>query len=281
MPIYLTEFGVQSKPNKQLGVSVAKQAEYDAIAEHIAYSNPRVAAFSQYLLKDDPLGGAPGASVHGGTVGFQTGLEYVNGTPKPLYYGWPMPLTVTKRAPRRLAVGPRAPRHGATKVTVLVQPKGSKRYRTLRTITTNSLGYWSFNSSTAGPTLARALDEPRRRHLRRSADPRLLKRAALAVEARPAQGRSRGGLGRETLGIPTMRGDARAARGRDHGAPARRRRCRGAQIESALAPGINALKTFDPPLSALEGERIVGGAPARQAPDRATADPASWCCSST
>jgi formamidopyrimidine-DNA glycosylase len=33
---------------------------------------------------------------------------------------------------------------------------------------------------------------------------------------------------------------------------------RGAQIESALAPGINALKTLDPPLSALEGERITG-----------------------
>ncbi len=33
---------------------------------------------------------------------------------------------------------------------------------------------------------------------------------------------------------------------------------RGALIESALAPGINALKTFDPPLSALEGETIAG-----------------------
>jgi formamidopyrimidine-DNA glycosylase len=33
---------------------------------------------------------------------------------------------------------------------------------------------------------------------------------------------------------------------------------RGAQIESALAPGINALKTFAPPLSALEGETIEG-----------------------
>jgi formamidopyrimidine-DNA glycosylase len=32
---------------------------------------------------------------------------------------------------------------------------------------------------------------------------------------------------------------------------------RGATIESALAPGINALKTFDPPLSALEGRAIV------------------------
>ena len=32
----------------------------------------------------------------------------------------------------------------------------------------------------------------------------------------------------------------------------------GAQIESALAPGINALKTFDPPLSVLAGRTITG-----------------------
>jgi formamidopyrimidine-DNA glycosylase len=32
----------------------------------------------------------------------------------------------------------------------------------------------------------------------------------------------------------------------------------GARVESAVAPGINALKTFDPPLSALEG-RSLGG----------------------
>ena len=32
----------------------------------------------------------------------------------------------------------------------------------------------------------------------------------------------------------------------------------GAEIESALAPGINAVKTFDPPLHALAGARIEG-----------------------
>jgi formamidopyrimidine-DNA glycosylase len=32
---------------------------------------------------------------------------------------------------------------------------------------------------------------------------------------------------------------------------------RGAAVESALAPGINALKTFDPPLSALEGKQVL------------------------
>jgi formamidopyrimidine-DNA glycosylase len=33
---------------------------------------------------------------------------------------------------------------------------------------------------------------------------------------------------------------------------------RGTVIESALAPGINALKTFDPPLHAVEGKAIAG-----------------------
>ncbi len=32
----------------------------------------------------------------------------------------------------------------------------------------------------------------------------------------------------------------------------------GAEIESALAPGINALRTFDPPLAELEGRTIAG-----------------------
>jgi formamidopyrimidine-DNA glycosylase len=31
----------------------------------------------------------------------------------------------------------------------------------------------------------------------------------------------------------------------------------GAEVESALAPGVNALKTFDPPLSAIEGQKFL------------------------
>ncbi len=150
LPIYLTEFGVQSKPNRFLGVPVSQQAEFDAIAERIAWSNPRVAAFSQYLLKDDPLGGPPGSSVHGGTVGFQTGLEYVNGAHKPLYFGFPVPLVVSKRGHSLSLWGLVRPAAGATKLTVLVQPKGSKRYRTLKTVVTDSQGYWGFSSSTQG-----------------------------------------------------------------------------------------------------------------------------------
>ncbi len=150
VPIYLTEFGVQSLPNRELGVSLSKQAQFDAIDEHIAWSNPRVAAFSQYLLKDDPLGGRAGASVNGGFIGFQTGLLNVNGGPKPLYQSWPVPLTVTKVGHRYSLWGMIRPAGGPTKATILVKRKGARKYTTLKTVTTESLGYWSYNSSVPG-----------------------------------------------------------------------------------------------------------------------------------
>ncbi len=150
LPIYLTEFGVQSFPNRELGVPVAKQAEYDAIAEKIAWGNPRVAAFSQYLLKDDPLGGKPGSSVAGGSVGFQTGLEYVNGKAKPLLAAWPVPLVVSKTRHGFSLWGLVRPTKGATKVKVLVRKKGSSAYRTLKSVSTDSRGYWSLSSSVRG-----------------------------------------------------------------------------------------------------------------------------------
>lgn len=150
IPIYLTEFGIQSYPNHELGVPQQKQAEYDAIAEKIAWENPRVAAFSQYLLRDDPLGGKPGASVHGGYVGFQTGLETVNGTPKLLYYSFPLPLVVSRTAHGYSLWGLVRPTSGATTLKVLVEPRGSRKYRTLASVHTNSLGYWTLNSAVQG-----------------------------------------------------------------------------------------------------------------------------------
>jgi hypothetical protein len=149
VPIYLTEFGVQSVPN-QLGVSYAKQAEFDAIAERIAWSNPRVAGFSQYLLKDDPKGGGSGSGVHGGTVGFQTGLETSSGAAKPIYKAWSLPLTVSKRGHGYSLWGLVRAAKGATKVTVLVRSKSSSKYRVLKTVTTEGGGYWTLTSNASG-----------------------------------------------------------------------------------------------------------------------------------
>jgi len=150
IPIYLTEFGIQSYPNRELGVPQSKQAEYDALAEKIAWSNPRVAAFSQYLLRDDKLGGKPGSSVHGGFIGFQTGLEEYRGKRKPLYFGFPLPLVVSRHGGGYSLWGLVRPAQAATKLTVLVEPKGSHRYRTLKTVQTSASGSWAFSSSVPG-----------------------------------------------------------------------------------------------------------------------------------
>jgi hypothetical protein len=150
LPIYLTEFGVQSKPNPYLGVPVGEQAEWDALSEYIAWRDPRVAAFSQYLLHDDRVGGPPGSGVHDGRVGFQSGLEYANGRPKPLYSAWPVPLVVSRVGHGFSLWGLVRPAMGPTTVTILVKTRGAKRYRTLRTATTESLGYWNFTSTVAG-----------------------------------------------------------------------------------------------------------------------------------
>lgn len=141
IPIFLTEFGVQSKPNNLVGVSPAKQAEFDAIAERIAWEDPQVAAFSQYLLEDDSLTAPPGVGAHG-YVGFQTGLEYANGSKKPLYFGFPVPMTVTKRKHGFALWGGVLPARKATKVTILAQVGHSKRYRPIAHVRTNGRGWW-------------------------------------------------------------------------------------------------------------------------------------------
>jgi hypothetical protein len=142
LPLYITEFGVISTPNRQIGVPVAKQAEYDAIAERIAYSNPRVAAFSQYLLRDDTSRGHS-------TVAFQTGLEYSNGKAKPLLAGFPVPLTVSRHGGSYALWGFVRPAGGATELTVEAQRRGSHRYSTLAHVHTNSRGYWTLSSKVA------------------------------------------------------------------------------------------------------------------------------------
>lgn len=143
MPIFITEFGVMSKPNRYFGVSPLKQAAYDAIAERIAWQNGRVAAFSQYLLQDDPLSPT-------GAVSFQTGLEYANGKKKPLFFGFAVPLTVTKEKKGYELWGLVRPAHGRTKVTVLVQRRKGSGYRRLAVVHTNSRGYWQMRSHVHG-----------------------------------------------------------------------------------------------------------------------------------
>jgi len=144
LPVYITEFGIMSKPNRYQGVPVGEQAEYDAIAERIAYENPRVASFAQYLLKDDPM--PPRGSRR---VAFQTGLEYADGLPKPLLAGFPIPLTVTRRGGAYSIWGYVRPAGSATTLTLEGERSGSRRFTPLTLVTTDIRGYWTLLSPDA------------------------------------------------------------------------------------------------------------------------------------
>ena len=134
-PIYITEFGVQSYPNTLLGVPALQQAEYDAIAEHIAWNDPDVRSFDQYLLSDDP---DPGEG------SFQTGLEYAKGAPKPLYDGYRLPLTVLVSGGSRVSFwGLVRPATAATSIVLQYSASNGKSWRTLSSFQTNAAGYWS------------------------------------------------------------------------------------------------------------------------------------------
>ena len=70
----------------------------------MAYVNPRVAAFSQYLLSDDP----PRSEGYK-YGGFESGLRSADGKTKPAYEGFRLPLAVEVYGDQRRALGPRAP----------------------------------------------------------------------------------------------------------------------------------------------------------------------------
>ena len=52
-PLYLTEFGYQTRPADPLGVPLRAQATYINQSEYIASRNKNVRALSQFLLVDD------------------------------------------------------------------------------------------------------------------------------------------------------------------------------------------------------------------------------------
>jgi hypothetical protein len=139
MPIWLTEFGVQSTPDRFSGVSLARQTEFRAMAERLAYGNPRVRAFSQYLLTDDP----PVENVRASRryQNFESGLRFATGREKPSLAGFRLPVAALRSSPRSVSLwGLARPATGATSVEVLVQDRRRRPYRVLKTVRTNRFG---------------------------------------------------------------------------------------------------------------------------------------------
>jgi hypothetical protein len=139
--IYLTEFGIQSAPDKLSGVSLERQPAYYAISEHIAYVNPRVALFSQYLMSDD----LPRDSGYR-FGGFESGLRRSDGRRKPAYAAFANPLAVENYGRNDVLWGLIRPQRAETEVTIEVRRRGSSSWRRLRQLTTTATGVYGFGT---------------------------------------------------------------------------------------------------------------------------------------
>jgi hypothetical protein len=145
--IFLTEFGVQSYPDKLAGVSLPRQSDYRSISERTAWLNPHVYGFSQYLMADDKIGTS--ASQQANYSGFQSGLETTDGKKKPSYDGFRLPLVATPVGKSITLWGLVRPATGKTKVTLLRADKGSSKFKSFGTVHTKADGSWQIKTSNA------------------------------------------------------------------------------------------------------------------------------------
>jgi hypothetical protein len=139
LPVYITEFGVQSFPDHISGVSLDKQSDFRSLGEYMAYRNARVASFSQYLLRDDP-------TLAGATGRFESGLFlFKNDASKPALYSFRLPLVVIThgRSSRAALWGFVRPAHGHSGTVTIQYQDRHRPWKTLGRQRYGRSGYWT------------------------------------------------------------------------------------------------------------------------------------------
>lgn len=138
--IHLTEFGYQTNPpDKNVGVSVARQARWVQQATYIAWKDPRIKTITQYEFEDEPL-----ATNTAGTDAFaawQSGMVFAGGTPKPLLAAFPNPFWVDERRGRAARFWGQVRPGGAHRVEL--QHRADGVWTTLSAVDTDAFGYWT------------------------------------------------------------------------------------------------------------------------------------------
>ena len=123
-------------------MSLRRQAEYLAIAERMAYANPRVVAFSQYLMRDDePRERLADRAL----LRLRDRAQDVEAASrKPAYDGFILPLAVKQYGSSDVLWGRVRPATGPTQVTI--QHKvGNGRWQRLAVIPTS--GVYGFRAA--------------------------------------------------------------------------------------------------------------------------------------
>jgi hypothetical protein len=130
--LWYTEFGFQTNPpDRYLGVPIARQADYLSLSEWMAFREPSVRAIGQYLLRDDvPISG------------FQSGLEFADGRPKPSLEAYRFPIHVSRSGVRVNVFGQVRQARGGVPGVVRVQVRlPGHEFTTYRTVKPNPKGF--------------------------------------------------------------------------------------------------------------------------------------------
>lgn len=131
-PIFVTEFGFQSKPPDRFGASLRNQAQFINESDRLFYGDPRVAMVSQYELADEPA-----------LDRFNTGLRFAESRGrgmKPAYAAYRLPLVVTRRSARVVEVYGQVRPGGSS--TVQIQSSAGGRFTAVRNVKTNGRGFF-------------------------------------------------------------------------------------------------------------------------------------------
>ena len=156
LPILLTEFGYESNPpDPRNGIPYARQAQFNQLAEFLAYNEPRVQATTHFLLRDvAPLRRYPkGSRLYWFT--YQSGLMTNRGRAKPALFAYSLPLVMFPAGPGvtgfwgQLRFRP----NGAADIAVMMwRPTKRAPWQQLGApVPTSPLGYFSGTVPTPGP----------------------------------------------------------------------------------------------------------------------------------
>jgi hypothetical protein len=144
--IWLTEYGYQTNPpDRYLGVSYARQAQFMGEAARRAYTAPRVDMLIHFLYRDDSL-----------ASGWQSGLITRSGRAKPAYLAWQIPVTQVSRRGNRVVVWGQV-RIGSGRRVYRLQASRGKGWRWLGgTRRTNARGFFTVTVNIPRGTRLRA-----------------------------------------------------------------------------------------------------------------------------
>ena len=135
LPVYLTEFGVSTRPpDRKFGVPLNRQAQYLNLVDYLAFTRPWIKSVSQFQLQDD-------TGIGKGT--FQTGLMFGQGKLKPSFQAYRIPIFVVSRGARVAVFGQIRPaRAGTPAPTIQIQNRPPRHgWHTVATRRTNGRGY--------------------------------------------------------------------------------------------------------------------------------------------